>query len=239
MMQKWRRWTSGASVPARSEVNRILSIAERQGWLQPTGVELDLSGAKTALLGDTSSVDSKGASCKRRRHMKTWAANLCKSRTANEEAAWASRLQFVGPCVDDLMEKIDERLGVVGNTAPRQASLAKPLTAIEALAMFRATMVEVACQMIETMDRCPLFGSDDENELSCVATQSTEGEVEHDFLFEGSDQWPELLSHLGNDLRLLFRDAANEVRADGNPQRATMSARTRVYALPFVDSDVE
>ena len=239
MMQKWRRWTSGASVPARSEIIRILSIAERRGWLQPTGVEFDLSGVWTALLGDTSRPDFKRASWKRRRHIKTWAANLCRSRTTNDETAWASRLRFVAPCVNDLMEQVDERLGVAGNTASRQASLAEQPTATEALAMFRATMVEVACQMIEAMDRCPLSRGENGSDMSFVATPSTEREVEDKFLFEGSDRWPELLSHLGNDLRLLFRDAANEVRADGNPQRATGSARARVHALPFVDSDAE
>ena len=242
MMQKWRRWTSGASVPARSEVNRILAIAERRGWLRSTGLKLDLRGLKTALLDNPPSSEARRTSWNRRRHIKTWASDLCKSRTSNEAAAWTSRLWFVRPCVDDLMEMVDERLCGAGNTAPRQASLAKPAAGMEVLAMFRATMVEVACQMIETMDCGPRvtmapFGKDDENDLSSVATLSTQREFEHRSLFKRSDQWAELLSHVGNDLRLLFRGASNEIRADGDPQQATMSARARVYALPFVDGD--
>lgn len=241
-MQKWRRWTSGASVPARSEVNRIFAIAEQRGWLQSTGLELDLSGLKTALLDDIPSSVARRASWRRRKHIKTWASDLCVSRTSTEAAAWTSRLRLVRPCVDDLMEVVGERLRRAGNTAPRQASLAEPAAGIEVLAMFRATVVEVACQMIEAMNcgarmAMASLGSDDENDLPSVATLSAEREFGHRLLVEDSDRWAELLLQVGNDLRLLFRDASNEIRADGEPQHATKSARARVYALPFVDSD--
>ena len=217
LMQKWRRWTSGASVPARSEVCRILGIAESLGWLRSTVFELELIGLRTATLDTPSSSADTRTSRKRRRHRKTWVAELCRWQRAKEEASWRWRLRFVEPCVYDLMEEIDERLVVAGNTAPRQASLAEPLAVSEALAMFRATMVEVGCQMIEAMDCCPLVGGEDEDD---------------NLLLEGSDLWPELLSRLGDDLFLLFRDASNEIRTEKKTQRATKSARARMCALP-------
>ena len=166
------------------------------------------------------------------------------SRTPSEAAAWTSRLWFVRPCVDDLMATVDERLCGARNAAPRQASLAKPAEGVQLLAVFRATMVEVACQMIEAMDCGPRMSmaplwSDDENDLCSVAALSTEREFEHSSLFEGSDEWAELLSLVGDDLRLLFRNASKEVRDEGDPLDATKSARTRIFALPFVGSDPE
>jgi replication-associated recombination protein RarA len=100
---------------------------------------------------------------------------------------------------------------------PVEASLSKQPQEF-VMALFRATMNEVACSMIELMNKRVDVAHAKQGDASFFNTCSV--------------TWPSLLRATGSDVSAMLSDVARTIAAGGNPANAAHRARALLMAHP-------
>lgn len=206
--QAWRRWTKGINLPPKAKAARIVKHAQESGW----PVKIDER--------DQSLVQDLLAAANRVQAPRPWGGGPlgCYQPTqSTERAVWMRRLTRIRievalAALTEMEAEIQkETKGAV------ETSLCEPPHDF-VMALFRATLNEVACSMIEFMCDRP------EVQMRKQGGPS--------FFSFGTDNWPGLLRATGDDVTAMLYAVAHEVATSGNPASAASRMRARMLERP-------
>lgn len=206
--QAWRRWTTGTTRPPLARAARIVRNAKPLGWLAKVE-KRDLNLIRE-LLGKSG----------REKAPLEWDARYplgaYQPRETTERDAWGRRLKFVKERVVSFVLVEMEKQVRKETEGPVEASLSKQPQGF-VMALFRATMNEISCSMIELMDKRVEVAHAKQGDASFFNTRS---------------EWPSLLRATGSDLSAMLSEVARAIATGGNPADAADRARARLLAHP-------
>lgn len=206
--QAWRRWTTGTTRPPPARAARIVRNAKPLGWLAKVE-KRDLNLIRELL-----------SKSEREKAPLEWDAmyplGAYQPRETTERDAWERRLKFVKEKVMSLVLVEMEKQVRREADGPVEASLSKQPQGF-VMALFRATMNEIACSMIELMDK------------RVEVAHAKQGDAS---FFNNRSAWPSLLRATGRDVSAMLSDVAGTIATGGDPADAAHRARARLLAHP-------
>jgi hypothetical protein len=213
--QAWWRWTNGINVPPVWEAAQIVLLANRHNWL--VGVTDESAIKLVRWLSDEP--HARGQS------NKTRPLGSLQPRSRKHRDAWSTTLTLaVSPGVSLVMEHLEEFIPRAPPGKGRgQLSLFSANTKMAAT-RFRATLIELACQLLEAVDRGLPDPELSDDETISVADNGVS------FLDAGNRIWPGILRDTGDDLRMMLHMAARSVSERTDARAATSSTRERLLA---------